>query len=60
MNDVLAYKLKKLTNKINEVGVSTKSGAEAIADAIYTIAYKVRKYDSQIKVNQRNLDKLNN
>lgn len=60
MNDIQAFKMKKVTKAISEIGVSTKSGAEVFADALYRLAHRVREYDSQLKANQRNLDRLNN
>jgi hypothetical protein len=60
MDDILTHKMKKLNKTINDMCVSTKQGAEAFADAIYSISYRVKEHDSQVKSNQRNIGKLNN
>lgn len=60
MDDMQTFKMKKISKVISEIEASTKSGAEMFADAIYLLAYRVREYDSQLKANQRNLDKLSN
>jgi hypothetical protein len=58
MTDINEYKLKKLSRKISEIGESTRSGGYAIAEAIYAFAFRMKEMDSQLKANQRNIDKL--
>ncbi|PAD84982.1 hypothetical protein CHH57_02060 [Niallia circulans] len=53
------YKAQKLTEKINVSTNSTREGGLIIANACYRLAHLAKKYDSELKVNKRNLDKLN-
>lgn len=58
MTDINEFKMKKYMQKIVEIGNSTREIGYMFANAFYTLAYKVREYESQLKANERN-NKLN-
>lgn len=58
MVDINEYKFKKLTKMAAEIGSSIKEGGYIMAETCFALAYKVKEVDSQMKVNQMNIDKL--
>jgi len=43
---------------MQEIGESAKEGGYIMAKACFALAYKARECDSQLKVNERNINKL--
>lgn len=54
------YRMKKISNRLKELSESTRQGGYLIAEACYRLAYEVRKYDSQSKANEKQLNKTRN
>lgn len=59
MNEIERYKNKKFSEKINIMANSVKSGGFVMAESCYDLAYKIKKMESQVETNRRNIKKLN-